>query len=239
MFALIVGYRVTSLEKQKSLLATDLEEKTKQMSELKMTALQSRMDPHFLYNSLNSINNFVLQNDAEKASDYITKFSRLIREILNKSSKITIPLSEELGILGLYVRLEQMRMESGFDYIVTIDENIELEKIQVPPLFIQPYIENAIWHGFVNKTSNKKINLTVYDEEDKVRCEIIDNGIGIEKSKSLNKSSAHHKKSFGLQTSEDRIKLLHEHQKVYVIIEDISRGKLTGTKVTIKFPKNI
>ena len=239
MFALIVGYRVTHLEKQKDRYSEELAEKTKQMSELRMTALQSRMDPHFLYNSLNSINNFVLQNDAEKASDYITKFSRLIREILKKSSNKTIPLSEELGILGLYVRLEQMRMEEGFDYIVTIDDNIDLEKIQVPPLFIQPYIENAIWHGFANKTENKRINLSVYNEEDKVRCEIIDNGIGIKKSKSLKKSSGHHKKSFGLQTSEDRIKLLHEHQKVYVIIEDITQNGDTGTKVTIKFPKAI
>ncbi len=239
MFALIVGYRVTDLEIEKQQVMLDLQQKVEEMADLKMTALQSRMDPHFLYNSLNSINNFVLQNDAEKASDYITKFSRLIREILKKSSNKTIPLSEELGILGLYVRLEQMRMDGGFDYIVTIDENINLDKIDVPPLFIQPYIENAIWHGFVNKTTNRKINLTVYDEEENVRCEIIDNGIGIERSKSLNKSESHHKKSFGLQTSEDRIKLLHEHQRVYVIIEDITTATQTGTKVTIKFPKNI
>ncbi|NNC69933.1 MAG: histidine kinase [Flavobacteriaceae bacterium] len=239
MFALIVAFRVTQLENQKDRFSADLNDKIKEMSELKMTALQSRMDPHFLYNSLNSINNFVLQNDVEKASDYITKFSRLIREILKKSSNKTIPLSEELGILGLYVRLEQMRMEDGFDYVVTVDDNINLENIMVPPLFMQPYIENAIWHGFATKTDNKKINLTVYDEDDKIRCEIIDNGIGIEKSKQLNKSSSRHRKSFGLQTSEDRIKLLHEHQKVYVIIEDISSNGKTGTKVTIKFPKII
>ncbi|MDJ0646903.1 MAG: histidine kinase [Flavobacteriaceae bacterium] len=239
MFALIVGHRVTSIEQKKRAIETELAQKIQEMSDLRMTALQSRMDPHFLYNSLNSINNFVLQNNVEKASDYITKFSRLIREILKKSSNKTIPLSEELGILGLYVRLEQMRMDGGFDYIVTIDETIDLEKILVPPLFIQPYIENAIWHGFINKTENRKISLTVHDEEDKVRCEIIDNGIGIEKSKSLKKSSSHHRKSFGLQASEDRIKLLHEHQKVYVIIEDISDSEASGTKVTIKFPKNI
>lgn len=239
IFALIVGSRVANLEKEKMQFSEELAKKIQEMSELKMTALQSRMDPHFLYNSLNSINNFVLQNDPEKASDYITKFSRLIREILKKSSNKTISLAEELGVLSLYIRLEQMRMDGGFDYIVTVDDNIDLEKIQVPPLLIQPYIENAIWHGFVNKNDNKKISLTVFDEEDKVRCEIVDNGIGIEKSKSLKKSSSHHRKSFGLQTSEDRIKLLHEHQKVYVIIEDITGRNSTGTKVTIKFPKNV
>ena len=239
MFALIVGDRVNYIERLKESAETEATLKTKEIADLKMTALQSQMDPHFLYNSLNSINNFVLQNEKEKASDYITKFSRLIREVLQKSSSLTIPLSEELGILGLYVRLEQMRMDGGFDYVVTVDDEINLDKIKVPPLFIQPFIENAIWHGFVNKTGYKKINLTLYNEDDKVRCEIIDNGIGIKKSKRLKKSSSRARKSFGLQTSEDRIKLLHEDQKVYVIIEDITDSKSSGTKVTLKFPKEV
>ena len=239
IIAILIALLASGCEYFKQKVETELAQKIEEMADLKMTALQSRMDPHFLYNSLNSINNFVLQNDAEKASDYITKFSRLIREILKKSSDKTIPLSEELGILGLYVRLEQMRMEGGFDYVVTIDEHIDLEKIAVPPLFIQPYIENAIWHGFAQKTTNRKISLTVHDEEENVRCEIVDNGIGIERSKRLNRSASHHKKSFGLQTSEDRIKLLHENQRVYVIIEDISNYNQSGTKVTIKFPKEI
>ena len=239
MFALIVGDRVDYIEKLKNRAKAEAMLKTKEIADLKMTALQSQMDPHFLYNSLNSINNFILQNEKEKASDYITKFSRLIREVLQKSSSLTIPLSEELGILGLYVRLEQMRMEDGFDYVVTVDDDIDLDQIQVPPLFIQPFIENAIWHGFVNKSDYKKINLTLYNEDDKVRCEIIDNGIGIKKSKRLKKSSSRARKSFGLQTSEDRIRLLHENEKVYVIIEDITDSKSSGTKVTLKFPKAI
>lgn len=240
MFALIVGARVNYLEEDKKVKEDDLKRRLKEVSDLKMTALQSQMDPHFLYNSLNSINNFVLQNDREKASDYITKFSRLIREILQKSSSLSIPLSEELGILGLYVKLEQMRMIGGFDYIVTVDDNIDLDEIKVPPLFVQPYVENAIWHGFANKTSGKKITLSIYDDEDNVRCEIIDNGIGIEASKQSKQSTGIARKSFGLKTSEDRIKLLYNNQKVYVIIEDLSTTQLSsGTKVTIKFPKKI
>jgi LytS/YehU family sensor histidine kinase len=207
------------------------------MSDLKMTALQSQMDPHFLYNSLNSINNFVLQNDIEKASDYITKFSRLIRAILKNSSNFTIPLSEELGVLGLYVKLEQMRMTGGFDYIVTVDEKINLDEVMIPPLFIQPFIENAIWHGFANKKDYKKISITIIDEDDKIRCEIIDNGIGIKKAKQREKKLEKSRKSFGLKASEDRIKLIHENERVYVIIEDISSTSSSGTKVTLKFPK--
>jgi LytS/YehU family sensor histidine kinase len=195
------------------------------------------MDPHFLYNSLNSINNFVLQNDIEKASDYITKFSRLIREILKNSTSLSIPLEDDLGVLGLYVRLEQMRMVGGFDYIVTIDDNIDLKEIRVPPLFMQPYVENAIWHGFSNYEGDKKINLSIYDEDDKIRCEIIDNGIGIDQSKHSEKIMDGKRKPFGLKVSEDRIKLLYENQNVYVIIEDISDENSSGTKVTLKFPK--
>ena len=239
MFALIIGYKNRIFEERVRETEYRLALKTKEMSDLKMTVLQTQMDPHFLYNSLNSINNFVLKNDVEKASDYITKFSRLIREILKNSSRLTIPFEEDLGILGLYVKLEQMRMTGGFDYIVTIDNTLDLNKIQVPPLFMQPYIENAIWHGFSTKKDYKKITLTIYDEEENIRCEIIDNGIGIEKTKSHKKHRESERKPFGLKASEDRIKMLHENLNVYVIIEDISDNETTGTKVTIKFPKEI
>ena len=134
MFALIIGYTVNRLEIKKAESEKQLALKIKEMSDLKMTVLQTQMDPHFLYNSLNSINNFVLKNDIEKASDYITKFSRLIREILKNSTSLTIPLENELGILGLYVKLEQMRMIGGFDYVVTIDDNIDLKGIKVPTI---------------------------------------------------------------------------------------------------------
>lgn len=238
MFAMILGFRIRSVEKSKAETEGLLAKKTKEMSDLKMTMLQSQMDPHFLYNSLNSINNFVLQNDKEKASDYITKFARLIREILKNSAHLTIPLKDELGILALYVKLEQLRMADGFDYIVTIDESINLEEIKVPPLFMQPFIENAIWHGFANKKSDKVLTLSIYDEEDKIRCEIIDNGVGIDKTKYYKREESS-RKPFGLKASEDRIKLLHENKNVYVIIEDISGVNRTGTKVTLKFPKSI
>ena len=237
MFALIIGYTVRIIEKRKTEIESQLALQIKEMSDLKMTVLQTQMDPHFLYNSLNSINNFVLQNDIEKASDYITKFSRLIREILKNSSSLSIPLEDDLGVLGLYVRLEQMRMVGGFDYVVTIDDNINLKEIKVPPLFMQPYVENAIWHGFSNYDGYKKINLSIYDEDDKIRCEIMDNGIGIDQSKYGKKIMEGKRKPFGLKVSEDRIKLLYENQNVYVIIEDISDDTNTGTKVTLKFPK--
>ncbi len=237
MTAFLMGNKLKIFKKNKIETEFELAIKTKEMADLKMTVLQTQMDPHFLYNSLNSINNFVLQHDKEKASDYITKFSRLIREVLKNSTSLTIPLDDDLGILGLYIKLEQMRMVGGFDYVVTIDEIINLREIQVPPLFMQPFIENAIWHGFRNKPGYKIINLSIYDEAENIRCEIIDNGVGIKESEALAAKSKSTRKPFGLKASEDRIKLLHENKNVYVIIEDITDHENTGTKVTIKFPK--
>ena len=239
MTALLIGNKLKLFEGNKFILESKLASQTKKMSDLKMTVLQTQMDPHFLYNSLNSINNFVLQHDKEKASDYITKFSRLIREVLKNSTSLTIPLEDDLGILGLYIKLEQMRMKDGFDYIVTIDDTIHLRDIQVPPLFMQPYIENAIWHGFKTKKDYKKISLSIYDDDENIRCEIIDNGVGIKESEADAAKYKSDRKPFGLKASEDRIKLLHENQNVYVVIEDISDLKNSGTKVTIKFPKKI
>ncbi len=211
--------------------------KNKEGANLQMVALQSQMDPHFLYNSLNSINNFVLTNNPEKASDYITKFSRLIREILNNSSQVTISLEKELGILSLYVKLEQMRMQEGFDYLVEIEDTIDLDQIEVPPLFLQPFVENAIWHGIANQKENKHIKLCVFDEGSDVRIELIDNGIGIDQSLYHNSYLDKNRKSFGVKATEDRIKLLHNNEKVYLVIEDLASKNLSGTKVTIKFPK--
>lgn len=236
--ALIQAHRMKATEDKLTSTSTTLTEKTKQISDLKMTVLQTQMDPHFLYNSLNSINNFVLKNDKEKASDYITKFARLIREVLKKSSNLTVTLDEDLSVLGLYVKLEQLRTQNGFDYVVTIDDSLDLEKIRVPPLFMQPYIENSIWHGFANNPGYNKITLNIIDEGKYIRCEIEDNGIGIKNTQIDQKKLKSDKKPFGLKASEDRIKLLHENKNVYVVIEDISNAE-TGTRVTIKFPKNI
>ena len=180
----------------------------------------------------------MLKNDAEKASDYITKFSRLIREILNNSSNVTITLEKELGILNLYIKLEQMRINDSFDYILKVDQTLDLEKIFVPPLFLQPFVENAIWHGLLNKKGKKIIKLHIFDEGSNIRCELIDNGLGINTTMNEKSYFTENHKSFGIRATEDRIKLLHKDSKVYLFIEDISNEEATGTKVSLKFPKH-
>jgi sensor histidine kinase YesM len=237
IFSVILGFIIKRIEQKSKNAEVRLAIKLKEIEELKMTALQSQMNPHFLFNSLNSINNFVLKSDVEKASDYITKFSRLIRVILNSSSSPTSTLSEELGILSLYVKLEQMRVSGGFDYIVNVDEKLNLENIKVPPLFLQPFIENAIWHGIMKKDGDKQIVLTIKKEQAKVLCLIEDNGIGINKAKELDHMSQK-RKFFGAAATENRIRILYKNKDVKIETKDISTQKQSGTQVLVSFPLN-
>jgi sensor histidine kinase YesM len=235
IFSIILGLTIKRIEQKSKNAEIKLAIKLKEMEELKMTALQSQMNPHFLFNSLNSINNFVLKNDIEKASDYITKFSKLIRVILNSSSNPVSTLSEELGILGLYIKLEQMRVNGSFDFIVNVDKNLKLEHIKVPTLFLQPFVENAIWHGIMKKEGAKKIELSIKENQGNVLCIIRDNGIGINKARENDKMSQK-RRFFGTEATGDRIKMLHKNKGVHIETKDISVGANTGTQVSISFP---
>jgi LytS/YehU family sensor histidine kinase len=134
------------------------------------------------------------------------------------------------------VKLEQMRIKGGFEYIVNIGGDINLEEIKVPPLFLQPYIENSIWHGIMLISTEKKIHLSIQKVDNKIQCEVTDNGIGIDKTNEESHKKINRRKFFGTQATEDRIKLLHRNIDVAVDISDISDENSTGTKVTIIFP---
>ncbi|WP_196896149.1 histidine kinase, partial [Aureivirga marina] len=175
-------------------------------------------------------------NDVEKASDYITKFSRLIREILNNSSKLIVSLKEELEILNICIKIEQLRVKGGFDFILNISPEIDLAKINIPPLFLQPYIENAIWHGLVKADDEKQIILNIEKRDENIIIEIIDNGIGIEKSKELKRETLNRKKSFGTFATRERIKLLFKGEDIDVSITDLKIYGKRGTKVTMNIP---
>lgn len=235
LLSVIIGAIIKKIEDKSKNAEIRLAVKLKEMEELKMRALQSQMNPHFLFNSLNSINNFILKSEINKASDYITKFSKLIRVILNSSLSPTTALADELEILGLYVKLEQMRIAGGFEYIVNVDENVQLENIKVPPLFLQPFVENSIWHGIIKKVGNKFIELSIKIDQNKVICIITDNGIGINKAKELEQISQK-RKFFGAKATENRIQFLHKNKGVNIETKDISSGENTGTQVLISFP---
>ena len=237
IFSIIIGFIIKRIQDKSKNAEVRLAVKLKEMEELKMTALQSQMNPHFLFNSLNSINNFVIKSEVEKASDYITKFSKLIRVILNSSSSPTTSLQEELSVLALYVKLEQMRVNGGFDYVVKIDKKLNLETISVPTLFLQPFIENSIWHGIMKKEGEKIIKLNIMEDDGNVLCTILDNGVGINKTREETHMS-HRKKFLGAIATENRIRILHQNKGVEIITKDISSGTKTGTQVSIRFPLN-
>ncbi|NQV77552.1 MAG: histidine kinase [Lutibacter sp.] len=238
IFSIIIGSIIKKIEQKSKNAEVRLAVKLKEMEELKMTTLQSQMNPHFLFNSLNSINNFVLKNEIEKASDYITKFAKLIRVILNSSSSPRSTLSEELSILGLYVKLEQMRVTGGFNYITNIDEKLDLETIKVPPLFLQPFIENSIWHGIMKIEGDKFIKLTIKEDKGNVLCIVLDNCIGINQTKKITHISER-RKFLGAVATENRIRMLYQNKSVNIETKDISSGSKTGTQVTISFPLNL
>ena len=235
IFSVLIGIIIKKMEDKSKNAEVKLALKLKEMEELKMTALQSQMNPHFLFNSLNSINNFVIKNDVEKASDYITKFSKLIRVILNSSSSPVSTLAEELEILALYVKMEQMRVTGGFVYDVRIADNVNLDIIKVPPLFLQPFIENSIWHGIMKVEGLKVIELSIKVEDNSVICTVTDNGIGIDTAKERS-YMVQKKKFFGIEATENRIRILYQNKGVFIETKDISNHEQSGTQVSIKFP---
>jgi sensor histidine kinase YesM len=236
VFTYIMGRIFKEIEAKKIAFRLQFALKQQEAAELKMAALQSQMNPHFLFNSLNSINNFVLKNNIEEASDYITSFSKLIRKILANSERTQISLAEELEVLKIYVDLESTRVIGGFDYIQSIDKSLRLNEIQVPPLFLQPFIENSIWHGLVDKKGEKSIQISIEKKGNYIEAVIKDNGIGLKSSLLQNEKLKYKRKFFGISATEKRIKLLYNSEGVEINISDLSEMGESGTMVKLSFP---
>ncbi|WP_139957216.1 sensor histidine kinase [Flavicella sediminum] len=236
VFTFIMGRIFVQIVEKKSVFKVQYLLKQKEAAELKMTALQSQMNPHFLFNSLNSINNFVLKNNIDEASEYITSFSKLIRQILANSERSEITLAEELELLEVYIGLEKVRISGGFEFVKSIDPQLNLNSISVPPLFLQPFIENSIWHGLVDKKGKKRIELKLLKQGAYIHMTIEDNGIGIKNSRKQKKKLLTKKKFFGATATEKRIKLLYDSSDVFISINDLENKDKQGTIVKLIFP---
>ena len=201
-------------------------------------ALRSQMNPHFIFNCLNSINRFVLRNDTEAASGYLTKFSKLMRMVLENSKQVLIPLEEEVKCLELYIQMEQFRCKNSFRYYIRYHDGVNVSEAMIPPLLLQPFVENAIWHGVNPKEGDGKIGIEFYQREETLYCEIKDNGIGRKKASELKSQLSEHHKSMGLQITKERLAIMGEPQtnESPVKIEDLydDKGDAAGTKVTIR-----
>lgn len=239
LFLIYMGYQIRLRRIRKSeRLRTAYNQR---ISELEMKALRAQMNPHFLFNSLNSIKYFIIRNQTEEASDYLTKFGRLIRMILSNSNSETITLAAELEALRLYVELESIRFDGKFACHLSIAPNVEAEEITLPPLVIQPFVENAIWHGLMHKDEPGDLWVRVYREDNHLICEIEDNGIGREKAIALRSKSATKSKSMGMDITRNRLMKLQaesssgkEFEEIEVVDLFDEQGQANGTLVMLR-----
>jgi putative methionine-R-sulfoxide reductase with GAF domain/two-component sensor histidine kinase len=211
------------------------------MTEVEMQALRAQMNPHFIFNCLNSINRYIVKSDQTTASLYLTKFAKLIRLILDNSNSKNVSLTNELEALKLYIEMEALRFDKKFSYEIRVEGNLGTDTIELPPLIIQPYVENAIWHGLLHKETNGHLSIRVSMNGDSMlQCIIEDNGVGRDKAKKLKSKTATSRKSLGMQLTENRLSLLNKHAELNASIEiiDLKNGheEAAGTKVILKIP---
>ena len=238
--------RTTELETQNKVveaqkikqIETAFEQK---IAETEMTALRAQMNPHFIFNCLNSIKLYTLENDSQTASEYLTIFSQLIRLVLENSRSEKVSLQKELETLRLYIELEAMRFKDKVKYQINISPEIDQQYIDIPPLLLQPYVENAIWHGLMHKKEGGNICINVsLPSEQCLQIEITDDGVGRKLAAEYKSKSATRQKSFGLKMTSERIDIINQvyHINADVMIVDLKDGmnNACGTKVIIKIP---
>ncbi|MDD5570706.1 MAG: histidine kinase [Bacteroidales bacterium] len=207
-------------------------------------ALSKQMNPHFIFNSLNSVNNFILKNEKLESSRYLTKFASLMRSVLKNSQHQLIPINDEITALKLYIELESLRFDNSFNFTLNIDEKINIDENEIPPLLIQPYIENSILHGLIPKEGEKKLSLNfekkIIKNKEYILCSIEDNGIGRKKSNMIKLKKETKHQSYGTAINKQRMEVLSTIKKMnieikYIDIED-SYGNAIGTRVELLIP---
>jgi hypothetical protein len=210
------------------------------LSEIQMQALRAQMNPHFLFNSLNSIKYFAISKSKDETATYLSKFALLVRNILNNSKSKTISLQDELEALRLYIEIEHLRLEGKFDYTIDIDSSIHVRQAQIPPMILQHYVENALWHGLMHKEGTGKLLVQVRDLGNQIQCIIEDNGVGRARAAEIRKAQMDHKKSVGMQITGDRIALINRiyqiDTQVHVVDLTDHNGTPLGTRVVINIP---
>ena len=240
---LMIAVVVMISESRRRRLLAELREGDYQtrLHEATLTALRSQMNPHFIFNCLNSIKYFTEQNDSEAASAYLSKFAKIIRNTLDNARREKVTLAEEIESLELYLALEAMRFKSKLDFLVTVDKNVDADFIELPPMILQPYAENAIWHGLMPKESGGRLEIHISQEDDNnVFINIRDNGIGRAQSAARKAARDPSHQSAGTIITSQRLDLINERQggQASVKIVDLYdvQNNPWGTEVKIKLP---
>lgn len=230
LLAIILIIGVTSFFIYKNARASKLANRL-----LALKSLRGQMNPHFIFNALNSVNQFISQEDERTANRFLAEFALLMRLVLENSQEDFIPLQKEQEILSLYLKLEQYRFRDKFDYEIKVDENVNPEALQIPPMLIQPYIENAVWHGLRYKNEKGKLLLHFYRQNGDLVAEITDDGVGRLRSAELKTENQRKHNSTGLKNIEERLAIINKvyHLDYRVHIEDRENN---GTRVSVYLP---
>ena len=243
-------YRVKQLRLKNELLTEKSEKELKQnqyqrqLNDITFSLLRSQMNPHFIFNALNTIKSFVYTNDKLNAANYLDKFSDLLRKTLANSSKQIITLEEEIELLQLYIDIEKSRFGDQLNAIIEVDSSFETQEIMIPPMLIQPYVENAIKHGLLHIDGEKKLIISICKSTDEKYIKIIieDFGIGVERSQEINKMRLNHN-SFAVAANAKMIDLLNKlyskNAKITILDKKNGDGVSTGTLVTLDIPINL
>ena len=231
LLLLIIAYFMFKYIKQQK-LANNL---------LDLKSLRSQMNPHFIFNALNSVNSFIAMSDERAANKYLSDFSQLMRAVLENSEENFIPLEKEIELITLYTKLEHFRFKDTFDYTISIDEHVKINEFHIPPMLLQPYIENAVWHGLRYKSEKGLLAITITQKTDhEISITIIDDGIGRTKSKALKTENQQKQNSKGMGNIKKRVRILNAmyKDKVAVFIEDYQKKEHSGTKVVVTLKKD-
>jgi LytS/YehU family sensor histidine kinase len=211
-------------------------EAQQRLARSEMRALRSQMNPHFIFNAINSIQHYVLTNEKELANKYLVKFSRLMRNILELSKEELISLKDELETARLYLEIESLRFNNAFEFNIDSDPSLDVGAIRMPPLLIQPFIENAIWHGLLLKEGPKRLNIIIRGSGGNVEIVVDDNGIGREMAGKFQNEELR-RKSFGFEITKERLEQLQLANGVTIDFEvedKMENGSPAGTQVRIK-----
>jgi ligand-binding sensor domain-containing protein/anti-sigma regulatory factor (Ser/Thr protein kinase) len=232
---LLIRLRINSIrksEKQKN-------EFNQMLNEWQLKALRSQMNPHFIFNCMNSIDMYILKNDAENASRYLNKFAKLVRLILSQSNDMYVPLGKEIEMLKYYLELEALRFDYPFSYAINCSDELDLDETEIPSMLLQPYVENAILHGLRHKKATGNLNILVSRKDNSLFCIIEDDGIGRERSAEINATRTGKHESRGTILAEERLKVMEKDKgKPVINIIDLKdeNGIASGTRVEITIP---
>ncbi len=209
----------------------------RQISESKYLAFQARMNPHFIFNSLNAIQYFITQNDKKSSLTYLSKFARLLRQVLDLTKAIKVPLHEEIEMLKSYLEMESMRFDGHFNYEITFEDKLATSPVEIPGMLLQPFVENAIVHGLLHlKSGEGLLRIHMKKDGDFILCTISDNGVGRKKSAAINAQRKPNHKSHGMEIASNRLQLLVENSRIEDLIQVNDPPEGTGTIVQIKLP---